>query len=93
MEDRELIEVFAAIRDSATMRRFFREIFTRSEIADLSLRWKLMKMLKSGTPQRRIALELGISLCKITRGARLIKDPSTVTNRYIGKPHPRRKHA
>ncbi len=93
MEDRELIEVFAAIRDPAAMRRFFREIFTRSEIADLSLRWKLMRMLKSGMPQRRIAQELGISLCKITRGARLIKDPSTVINRYIGKTKSRRKHA
>jgi TrpR family transcriptional regulator, trp operon repressor len=93
MEDRELIAVFAAIRDQATMRKFFREIFTRSEIADLSLRWRLMKMLKDGTPQRRIAEELGISLCKITRGARLIKDESTITNRYILNAPSRRKHA
>jgi TrpR family transcriptional regulator, trp operon repressor len=93
MEDRELIEVFAAIREPAVMRKFFREIFTRSEIADLSLRWRLMKMLKSGVPQRRIAEELGISLCKITRGARLIKNASTVTNRYIQNPSTRRTHA
>jgi TrpR family transcriptional regulator, trp operon repressor len=93
MEDRELIAVFASINDRATMRKFFREIFTRSEIADLSLRWRLMRMLKDGMPQRRIAGELGVSLCKITRGARLIKDESTITNRYIKPTVARRKHA
>jgi TrpR family trp operon transcriptional repressor len=82
-EDIELIRVFASITDENTMRSFFREIFTRSEINDFSLRWKLMKQLKAGHPQRKIAASLGISLCKITRGAKILKDKTTVTNRFI----------
>jgi TrpR family trp operon transcriptional repressor len=68
------------------------EILTRSEITDLTLRWKLMKMLKSGVPQRKIASELGISLCKITRGARVLKDPGAVANRYIQPSDTRRSN-
>jgi TrpR family transcriptional regulator, trp operon repressor len=79
----DLIRTFARITDEKTMRKFLGEILTRSEITDLTLRWKLMKMLKSKIPQRKIASELGISLCKITRGAKVLKDPGAVANRYI----------
>lgn len=82
-DSQELIEVFARIRDTGQMQQFFEEIFTAKERKDLTLRWKLMKMLKSGIPQRRIASRLGISLCKITRGSKIIQDPSSVTNQIM----------
>ena len=82
-DTQELIEVFARIRDADQMKQFFDEIFTPKERKDLSLRWKLMKMLKSGIPQRKIASRLGISLCKITRGSKIIRDPSSVTNQIM----------
>jgi len=92
-DDRELIRTFVRIADEKTMRKFLREILTRSEITDLTLRWKLMKMLKAGVPQRKIASELGISLCKITRGAKVLKDPGAVANRYIQPSDFRRSNA
>ena len=82
-ETNELIGVFASIEDKEQMRLFFQEVFTPNERHDLSLRWKLMKMLKKGIPQRKIAAELGVSLCKITRGSKIIQDSRSVTNRLI----------
>ncbi|MBN1893290.1 transcriptional regulator [bacterium] len=82
----EIVKVLSGIRDEASMGRFLEEILTPAEIHDLSLRWELMKRLKKNMPQRRIAQELGISLCKITRGAKIIHDPRSVTNRILSKP-------
>jgi TrpR family transcriptional regulator, trp operon repressor len=92
VDDRELIRAFVQIQDEKTMRKFLAEVLTRSEISDLTLRWKLMKMLKAGIPQRKIASELGISLCKITRGAKVLKDPGAVANQYIKLSETRRSN-
>lgn len=67
--DKQLEEICLGIkecRDMETALKFLREIFTRPELEDLALRWRLLKMLHIGIPQRKIASELGISLCKIT---------------------------
>jgi TrpR family transcriptional regulator, trp operon repressor len=65
------------------MRHFLEEILTPAERKDLALRWKLMEMLQEGIPQRKIASELGISLCKITRGAKILKDGRSVSKCYL----------
>jgi len=65
------------------MAAFFDEIFTGRERNDLALRWKLMQRLADGVPQRKIAAELGISLCKITRGAKVLKIPGSVSKRLL----------
>jgi len=74
-----LIDVFCSISEPEVMERFFREIFTDSERKDLSLRWELMKQLRDRIPQRQIASDLGISLCKITRGAKILKDKTSIS--------------
>jgi TrpR family trp operon transcriptional repressor len=81
----ELIQVFSDISEPKTMAKFFREIFTPAEIRNLTLRWQLMKMLKQGITQRKISSKLGISLCKITRGSKIIKDKHSVTNWIINR--------
>ena len=65
------------------MHHFLEEILTPAECKDLALRWKLMEMLQEGIPQRKIASELGISLCKITRGAKILKNSRSVSKRYL----------
>ncbi len=82
-EVNELIEVFCGIRDAGTMRRFFDEIFTSAEKHDLAMRWQLMKMINDDIPQRQIAAQLRISLCKITRGAKVLKDDKSVTKKIL----------
>jgi len=79
----ELAEVFCQIRKPSIMSKFFTEIFTPAEIDDFVLRWRLMKMLLDGVPQRKIASRLGISLCKITRGSKIIKKGNSITERII----------
>lgn len=81
----ELATRLAEINDPEIMERFFDEILTPAEKKALSLRWRLMKLLKDGVPQRKIASDLGISLCKITRGSKIIKDSESITNKILNR--------
>ena len=81
----EIADVFTSIDDPALMKRFFEEIFTPAERHDFALRWELMKRVREGVPQRKIASDLKISLCKITRGAKIVKNPESVTNQMLSK--------
>jgi TrpR family trp operon transcriptional repressor len=75
----EVCSVLCKIDDPEQMRAFLKEILTPAECRDLSLRWELMKMLEAGVPQRQIAHELGVSLCKITRGAKILKQDHSIS--------------
>ena len=79
----ELSEILSGINDPAEINKFFDEILTDKEKKDIVLRWELMKMLKEGVPQRTIATELGISLCKITRGSKIIKSKESAVNKIL----------
>ena len=85
VSEEDIISVFSSIRDRDEMNRFFHEILTQSEIQNLALRWELMKRLKQGIPQRKIASDLRISLCKITRGSKIVKKRSSIVNQYLAK--------
>ena len=80
-----LVRVFCSIDNPRTMKRLMKEIFTPSEIEDISKRWKVMEMLKQGHSQRAIASRLGVSLCKITRGSKVLKTSGSVSNRILDK--------
>ncbi|MFZ5981873.1 MAG: Trp family transcriptional regulator [Candidatus Zixiibacteriota bacterium] len=79
----EIYRVFSEIDDFPTMKKFFEEIFTPAEIQDVALRWRLMKLLYDRVPQRQIAAELGISLCKITRGSKILKKRQSITKKIL----------
>jgi TrpR family transcriptional regulator, trp operon repressor len=83
--DDKMIDAFCSVTDREDMRRLFAEIFTSAELDDLSLRWKLLAELSEGRTQRDISKRLGISLCKITRGARLLKDDKSVLRSIFTK--------
>ena len=80
---RELIDVFVRTKDKDEMAVLFREIFTPSEIDTLTLRWQLLKDLYEGKTQRKIAAEHKISLCKITRGSKLLKAKGSYLKRVL----------
>lgn len=79
----ELAAAVARLRDAAAVVRFFEELFTPSECVELSKRWALVRELLAGKSQRDIARQLGLSLCKITRGARLARDPDSLLRRSV----------
>ena len=64
---------------------FFKELLTESEIETLSKRWCILKMLANGVTQREIAKELGVSLCKVTRGAKILKNKNSSLVKYLMK--------
>jgi TrpR family transcriptional regulator, trp operon repressor len=79
----EIEKVFAAIKDDKEMISFFQEIFTPKEISDLTLRWQLLRELYEGNTQRSIAEKHGISLCKITRGSKVLKRDYSTTRKIL----------
>lgn len=79
----EIILILSKMSDPDDIEKFFMEILTENERKDLSLRWELMKRLHQGVPQRAISSELGISLCRITRGSKILKSPDSVIGRLL----------
>jgi TrpR family transcriptional regulator, trp operon repressor len=62
---------------------FLYSLFTPSEADEIAKRWALVKQIAQGTPQREIAKDLGLSLCKITRGSRELKKESSAFKRML----------
>ena len=81
----ELIDVYTKIDDPEVMENFFNEIFTPAERRDFATRWQSMNLISQKIPQRKIAEMLGISLCKITRGAKVLKEKDSVSARILKK--------
>ena len=81
--DKELLKVISSIKDQDELNRFFNDIFTPAELDDISLRWKLLKDLHNGMTQRKISEKYGISLCKITRGSRVLKEEDSVVLKVL----------
>jgi TrpR family trp operon transcriptional repressor len=79
----DISTVLCRIDDVQQMQSFLSEILTPSEQRDLALRWELMRRLRKGVPQRKIAADLGISLCKITRGAKVLKQDRSISKHYL----------
>jgi len=71
--------------DAALIEQFFYQLFTASEADEMAKRWALVKELANGTPQRRIAAQLGLSLCKITRGSKELKKPGSSFRQLLDK--------
>jgi TrpR family trp operon transcriptional repressor len=81
--DKELAKIFASISDSNDMHRLMCELMSESEMDDLIKRWVLMEQLMEGKTQRAIAKDLGVSLCKITRGAKVLKHDMSTSRKII----------
>lgn len=64
---------------------FFYSLFTPAEADEMAKRWALVKELAAGTPQRRISEELGLSLCKITRGSRELKKEGAAFRKLLDR--------
>jgi TrpR family trp operon transcriptional repressor len=79
----DLASALAKTNDSHLIDGFLRCLLTPAEIADIAGRWALVKALQQKTPQREIARDLGVSLCKITRGSRELKKPESAFQRML----------
>jgi len=81
----ELMHIIANINDTQFLTQFFDEILTPTEKNNLHLRWKLLKALHQKKTQREIATNFKISLCKITRGSKILKTPQSAVKTILDK--------
>ena len=79
----ELATALAKTNDANLIKDFLHCLLSPAEIADIATRWALVKALAKKTPQREIAKTLGISLCKITRGSREMKNPNKAFQKML----------
>lgn len=82
---KEISGVLAATDDPMLIEAFLNSILTPKEIHDISSRWELVKLLDSGVSQRKIAENLHLSLCKITRGSKELKKQNSAFKKLIHK--------
>jgi TrpR family trp operon transcriptional repressor len=80
----DLSLVLAKTSDSHLISDFLNCLLTPAELASVADRWALVKALRQKIPQREIAKEFGISLCKITRGSRELRKPDSAFQRVFG---------
>ncbi len=73
MAFKELILALSKTDDKELIEEFLRSILTDNEVYEVSTRWALVKLIDSGVTQRQISRDLGLSLCKITRGSKELK--------------------
>ena len=81
----EFVDLLKKIESSDDLMSLFSEILTKTETDALSKRWSILRMLKDGVTQREISSKLNVSLCKVTRGAKILKDKNTVIYKYLVK--------
>lgn len=83
--DQELLEMVLSIKELDDLNDFFKDLFTPAELEDISLRWKLLKDLHGGMTQRKISEKYGISLCKITRGSKVLKNKESIMLKLLNQ--------
>ena len=80
---KELIQIISGISDEGEIEALLLELLTTQELKNLTMRWQILKELYLGEPQRAIAARHRISLCKITRGSRILKKKNSITGMLI----------
>lgn len=70
---KELCQLILQVNDENFLYDFFDCLFTPNEMTDFAKRWALVKELDDGATQREIAKKYSMSLCRITRGSKMLK--------------------
>lgn len=69
----DLLDIVLSIKDKEELKSFIEDMFTEREVEDVVQRYLLMDDLYRGKSQRDIARDRSMSLCKITRGSKMLK--------------------
>lgn len=69
----ELIDLLLTIKTKEDMENFLLGIFTPKELEEIPTRLQIVKMLKKGTSQHKIAEKLGVGIATVTRGSKEIQ--------------------
>lgn len=69
----ELVETLLKMDSEEKMRNFLEGILTPKEIMEIPTRLEIVKLLKEGVGQHKIAEQLGIGVATVTRGSKEIQ--------------------
>jgi len=84
-ELKEISQFLAQNDDEKVILRFLKSLLTQAELKSIASRWQIVKLLDQGVPQRKIAKDLHLSLCKITRGSKELKKRNSILKKAIRK--------
>lgn len=68
-----LLDTLLSIKTKAQMENFLLGIFTPKELEEIPMRLSIVKMLKNGVSQHKIAHELKVGIATVTRGSKEIQ--------------------
>lgn len=80
---KEISKFILRLNSEKEVYAFLSDLFTESEISALSKRWRILSMLAEGRTQRDIAKDLNVSLCKVTRGSKILNDKTSIVTKYF----------
>ncbi len=80
---KEISQFLAQNEDEKIILRFLKSLLTPAELKSIASRWQIVKLLDQGVPQRKIAKDLHLSLCKITRGSKELKKRNSILKKAI----------
>jgi TrpR family trp operon transcriptional repressor len=81
----EISIILSKLDNPRVIEKFLRSILTSNEVETISSRWEIVKRIDEGISQRKIANDLHLSLCKITRGSRELKKANSVLKKILNK--------
>lgn len=82
---KEISQILAELDDARSIEDFLLSILTDNETKNLASRWEIVKRIDQGISQRKIASDLHLSLCKITRGSRVLKESNSILKKILDK--------
>lgn len=69
----ELAQVMVSLKNKAVAKAFLKNILTPVELEEISKRLQIVKLLKKGVSQRKVAEKLNVSIGTVSRGSRELK--------------------
>ena len=82
---KEISRILSRLDNTRIIEEFLISILTDNEAKNISSRWEIIKRIEQGISQRKIASDLHLSLCKITRGSRELKKSKSVLKKILTK--------
>lgn len=69
----DLLEHLLQMKDKAELEKALAELLTPTELAEISKRLQILRLLEAGVSQREIARQLNVGIATVTRGSRALK--------------------
>jgi TrpR family trp operon transcriptional repressor len=69
-----IVQTIQDCKSSKELEELLSGLLTPVEIEQMNTRLRIIKMLKDGVPQHKIAKDLGIGVATVTRGSKMLQE-------------------